>query len=364
MYRVSYQVSAVVLDEVVGKLLRLSVGEKARTNIIKLISELWTHFIRRMEIKIQSRKANELDLQVTVTHNTEEKNMAHMSPKYLLGTVYFQFKVDSFNGRYDNTGSFVVSAKYLNAAQNDNLMYSCSIKVNSLPKKRTYDNLGRIIVKEVTQPEPHQNFTDKENWHTIVYKFETGESKLKYIFTINIQFDLNTQSVSPLVSLYEDTELTDFDLKSTDGSVSVHSSIVAGVSPVLKKIITGNWQETLNKSVTIPDVTKDTLEHFKKYMYLDQLPENVTELEKLRNIGSCYLIPDLVQKSIVKILFQITPDNIVNFLEVAVQYKIDFLLTALLKMVQEQVIVLNTTVLNLNSVLEVSSSDVNNSKVD
>ncbi|KAJ2938636.1 hypothetical protein O0L34_g11964 [Tuta absoluta] len=59
-----------------------------------------------------------------------------------------------------------------------------------------------------------------------------------------LEFSRCTCPSSGFTFLEDDTELTDFELRGADGSVRVHKAVLAGFSPVMKTMFSGQWKET------------------------------------------------------------------------------------------------------------------------
>ncbi|CAG5015131.1 unnamed protein product [Parnassius apollo] len=140
--------------------------------------------------------------------------------------------------------------------------------------------------------------------------------------------------VTSFETLYDDTELTDFELRAEDGSVKVHKEVLAASSPVLRRMLSGSWRETTEGHVDVPGTSVQTLQHFIDYIYTDTLPH--TGLEQILLLGSYYMIPDLEQRCVNTLIKSLSAQNACDLLEFAVKHKVTGLVLAILDCVQSR----------------------------
>ncbi|KAJ2948675.1 hypothetical protein O0L34_g7931 [Tuta absoluta] len=169
-------------------------------------------------------------------------------------------------------------------------------------------------------------FSDDGTWH-LVYE----NKKQQYTFDVSVSMDV-VPSSSSFATLHGDMELTDFELRGEDGSIRVHRAVLAAASPVLRRMLGGTWRESTEGHVDVSGTSKLTLQHLKDYVYLHTLPE--TGLEQLLLLASYYMMPDLEQKCVDKLVSSLTAQNACDLLEFAAKHKVTRLLLAILECVQ------------------------------
>lgn len=150
---------------------------------------------------------------------------------------------------------------------------------------------------------------------------------------LSMILDKNYMKSSPFASLHDDISLTDFELRCESGSIPVHRVVLAIASPVLKTFLESknNWLE--NHWFKFSETDMSTLQHLKDYIYLGVLPEE--GLENLLLLASSYMMEDLKDQCISKILAKVTPENAFEISEFAVTNKMTELYVKFLKKVQD-----------------------------
>ncbi|XP_026319271.1 uncharacterized protein LOC113229806 [Hyposmocoma kahamanoa] len=148
-----------------------------------------------------------------------------------------------------------------------------------------------------------------------------------------VALDENCIKRNPFASLRSDTSLTDFELRCEQGSVPVHRVVLAISSPVLKTFLEGenNWLE--NSWYRFAKTDLSTLQHLKDYIYMGVLPDD--GLENLLLLASCYMMDDLKNECISKILANVTPENALEICEFSIVNKMTKLFLGFLKIVQD-----------------------------
>ncbi|KAI5633541.1 BTB/POZ domain-containing protein [Phthorimaea operculella] len=132
----------------------------------------------------------------------------------------------------------------------------------------------------------------------------------------------------PFKELYVDTDLPDFKLfggsdDDTKG-VTFHRNVLAHSSPVLKSMLLGNWKETRQGNVQLALVSGNTLQHFKDYIYLDNMPYLPMDCAKLLCLAGYYMLkqlPELERNIAKKMESWFCPQNLWEWLEFCVQHK-------------------------------------------
>nr|XP_042909499.1 speckle-type POZ protein-like [Parasteatoda tepidariorum] len=77
--------------------------------------------------------------------------------------------------------------------------------------------------------------------------------------------------IKNLKSIYEQSVLTDFDIKVGDKSFPVHKNILAAHSPVFMKMMTNDFMESKTNSFTITDAVPEVFELFLRSLYGGEL---------------------------------------------------------------------------------------------
>jgi hypothetical protein len=262
-----------------------------------------------MEVKNLSQKGNSLQAKFGVT-NYNNPFITKLSPEYIIsGAAAFQVKV--------------IAAQVNNGHTN---IYNNLIFIR-FQKYREADDLTYAIKFISTELEINKNFvSDDGTWHLI-----SDNKKQQYTFDVSINMDI-VPSASSFATLHEDMELTDFELRGEDGSVHMHRAVLAASSPVLRRMLGGTWREAAEGHVDVPGTSKATLQHLKDYVYLHTLPN--IGLEHLLLLASYYMMPDLEQKCVDKLVSNLTAENACDLLEFAAKHKVTRLLLAILECVQ------------------------------
>ncbi|KAJ2948680.1 hypothetical protein O0L34_g7937 [Tuta absoluta] len=155
---------------------------------------------------------------------------------------------------------------------------------------------------------------------------------------MDLILDISSSTSGLFSTLRDDSNLTDFELRGDDGSVKVHKTILAGLSPFIKTLLenSGQWDEVTSNSVNVPNATQGTLEHLKDYIYLQKMPD--TGIVQLAELASFFLMSDLEQRCAAKLIATLCQDNVIEYLEIAMKYKIRLLLLAILNNVKFDII--------------------------
>ncbi|KAI5632796.1 BTB/POZ domain-containing protein [Phthorimaea operculella] len=175
--------------------------------------------------------------------------------------------------------------------------------------------------------------SDNEIWQVVHESAGLiSEFDLKFV----LDFSRSTCPSSGFSFLEDDTELTDFELRGVDGSVHVHKAVLAGFSPVMKTMLNGQWKETKEGAIEIPNTSKETLQHLKDYMYKQRIP--ATGVEKLAALASCYLMSDLEDRCTIQLLSTLSSTNLTDLLSFSVKHNMEKLMLAILENVQNGVV--------------------------
>ncbi|CAK1584229.1 unnamed protein product [Parnassius mnemosyne] len=232
------------------------------------------------------------------------------SPEFSIsGCATFQLKAVSSNNcgcgnsyLYEN----MILVRFFKNCQKDDLSYSITLSSKKLC----------IVEKSF--------LSDDGTWHLI------KENYAESAFDISVV--MNTVHVSTFEVLHDDTNLTDFELRGEDGSVKIHKAILAACSPTFRTMFCGSWRETTEGHVNVAGTSALTLRHLKDYIYLGTLPD--TGLEQILLLALYYMIPDLEQKCVNKLVDSLTAQNAYDLLEFAVKHKVTRLVLAILDCVR------------------------------
>ncbi|XP_022814312.1 uncharacterized protein LOC111348060 isoform X1 [Spodoptera litura] len=199
-------------------------------------------------------------------------------------------------------------------------------------KRRQNDELNYVL--KLTVPEldiEDKRFTSDDGiWHLI-----NENKRQNYTFNVTVQLEV-VPRVNSFASLHDDEELTDFELRGTDGSVHMHRAVLAAASPVLRRMLGGVWRETEEGCAEMPGTTRVTLQDLKNYLYLRTLPD--TGVEELLLLSSCYMMPELEKRCVDKLVQNITPEKTLEMIEFAAKNKMTQLMLAVLDCVQSSIV--------------------------
>ncbi|KAJ8717073.1 hypothetical protein PYW08_005472 [Mythimna loreyi] len=135
--------------------------------------------------------------------NINESFASKTSPEYVIGGVgVFQMRVMTIKvSSYYNTYDKFLFFKFTKRCHSDELNFT-----------KTFTN-------------------DDDTWHLI---HENGKVMFNVTFNVSVEMHLKDR-VNSFAVLYEDTELTDFEMRGEDRSVRMHRAVMAAASPVLRR---------------------------------------------------------------------------------------------------------------------------------
>ncbi|KAI5638883.1 BTB/POZ domain-containing protein [Phthorimaea operculella] len=222
----------------------------------------------------------------------------------------------------------------------DNLTYSVSLVPLAKPqaKQEGYKRSENLVDDE--------NF-EGASWHVFYEKIGANVGRMLE-YNLKIALNVSCKMHNGFSLLYDDTDLSDFELRGTDGSIKVHKAVLAHYSPVMKTMLSGQWKEVKAGAVDIPNTSSEILEQFKNFIYLHKLPEN--EIEKLAELASCYMISQLEEVCTYKLLTSLTSENVTKTLELAGKCKMDRVMVAALAVIQQKSIKVKDILLNYETI--------------
>ncbi|CAG9795906.1 unnamed protein product [Diatraea saccharalis] len=270
-----------------------------------------------MEVRDLIQRGNTLQAKFGVTNYNTPFASKISSECIISGTAVFQVRVIAaqVNNGHTNIYNNLIFVKFMKLHQDDDLNYI--IKFSS-------DELG-VINKTF--------ISDDGTWHLV-----HENKRQQYKFDVTVHMDI-VPSTTSFAMLHEDTELTDFELRGEDGSIRMHRAVLASASPVLRRMLGGTWREAAEGHVDVPGTSKATLQNLKDYIYLHTLPD--VGLEQLLLLASYYMMQDLEQKCVDKLVSILTAENACDLIEFAAKHKVTRLLLAILECVQSGAVKVN-----------------------
>lgn len=203
-------------------------------------------------------------------------------------------------------------------------------------KKHTSDKLAYLMkysdkIDDITSKDKCEiNFTLESGCWQLIDEFKVQRCTWYVSVVLTVPAPGN-----PCVSLYDDTELTDLELRGADGSVHLHKSIAAAYSPVIKTGLTGEWAKPEKRAIDAPpETSKATLLDLKQYMYIGVIPKSSSALKQLLILASFYMMPDLEQRCVQDLLAQVTSEQSHDLFEFAMKHQMSNLLFGMMYHVQ------------------------------
>ncbi|XP_063386225.1 kelch-like protein 24 [Cydia fagiglandana] len=272
-----------------------------------------------MPIKVgMTSKGKGTELQITFDilctggHNNYE---TEISVNNLVG-IKFLFKQDDGSG---------IQTQYLARKLEKAIEYTVKIKVNNFDEKICSDKPNWEVIGDT-----YANTSIIENCRSRSPKDAFG-------FHLDVTIKAFKVEATIYKKLCDDTEFTDFQLTTTDGSLAIHKAILAAHSDVFKAMLCREWKETNEGRIQMSGVSLQTLQHLKDYMYMGTLPADELLLPLL-SIASCYMITELRNECISKLTQIIKPENLYDFLEYSIENKIPELTFAIMRATSEGVL--------------------------
>ncbi|XP_068622289.1 uncharacterized protein [Battus philenor] len=251
-------------------------------------------------------EGNRLKLRVEIKRGRKSFYISKHSETYIINNVVsFQMRLDGTEFYRDmKIGSASETAKSRLA---DVLLFCKFDKVR--PETKAY---ASVVCNDL---DVRKTFFTDETWRYLCDK------RMKLNFDITINVGLIEQMFKPFEMLYDSTDSGDLKLLAEDGSVKLHSAVLAAYSPVLKKELRDKAQ-LQHKTLLIPDVKQLTLQLLKDYMYLKNIPNTLAHLKDLLIIGYTYKISELYQMCMEKVVTHVTAENVYALTEFAQRNKL------------------------------------------
>ncbi|RVE52772.1 hypothetical protein evm_002645 [Chilo suppressalis] len=290
---------------------------KAQGQTFRVVGVDLGNFTYRMKVSNYILTGNSLKVTLIVSNEATYAHKEWATGEFKINAVAFQVKVIALLSEHMNANIYknLIFVRFVKLYEDDDLIYI--IKVTS----KHDDDMMSITDK---------NFiSDDGTWHLL----QDNVKWKNYCFIVTGHIDIVTSSC-PLTLLHDDTELTDFELKGEDGSIRMHRAVLAAASPVLKAMLSGKWRETTDGKIDKLNTSKAALQYFKDYLYLGTLPKAVLDLKQLLLLASYYMIKDLEQKCVFKLVSMITAENTCDLFEFAGQHKVKRLQLAILQCVK------------------------------
>lgn len=151
-------------------------------------------------------------------------------------------------------------------------------------------------------------------------------------YDVAFKVEITGSMIDKLRNLYDDDELTDFELRGDDGYIRVHKFMLSAISPVFKDIIGNKWKDKSDGFVQMEETSKDTLQGFKQYIYLNTFPPTVSK--QLLVIAIHYRIGNMETICIKNLTGNLKDEEVPELLEFALIHKNNNLTLAVLESIQ------------------------------
>lgn len=266
----------------------------------------------KMETKEIIQKGNTLFVKFEVSAYTGVPYTSTKSKEFIInGVVSFQVQVNTIrvvNG-YTSEYTNLIFIKFVKLKNNPNSRFL--LKLSSIK----FDMNDCMFV------------SDDSTWR-LIYEWKTINT-----YCFDVQACIETiDTFGSFASLLDDIELTDFTLRGEDGSIRVHKAVLAASSPVFRRSLLDKWKGASEGIVDIPGTTRMVLMHFKNYMYSRVTPDNC--LQQLLILSTYFMMPELEQRCIDKLVTKLTAQNTLMLSEFAVKNKMMRLHLAILECIQ------------------------------
>lgn len=120
--------------------------------------------------------------------------------------------------------------------------------------------------------------------------------------------------------LLETEELSDFTIKTSKKDFNVHKNILAANSKVFMGMFSHKMEENIKNKMTITDFSTEVVQEFLNFVYIAEVPVEVTNLLDLFAIASKYNVEQLREFCEEKITLNMTEENVSGILTVANLY--------------------------------------------
>lgn len=177
-----------------------------------------------------------------------------------------------------------------------------------------------------------------ETWTEWIEVGKLPKLKSNSNLLLEVTMAVSKAEVITFAKLYNDTITTDIKV-STKGSknpIQFHRSCLLTHSDFFKTLFqTGDFIDKKDFEIGEKDVTDQTIQHLKDYVYLGALPDD--GLCSLLMLARCYLFENLKSECITKIVQTVTPEDLHRFMGFACENNMPELGIALLQTPHEVV---------------------------
>ncbi|KAI5634749.1 BTB/POZ domain-containing protein [Phthorimaea operculella] len=216
------------------------------------------------------------------------------STEFIVNGIFLEMRIDAYKS-YQASYNYILFIKTTekNTGENDAAKFKLNFSSKTLFVEKQYS-------------------TNNREWHKIVDYSGSAD----YNLDVSIKVEIDKY----------------LEVCGDGGSISVHKAVLAASSDVLKTMLCGDWKEKETGHVSIPCISKQTLEHFKAYLYLRSMPDD--GFQELLLLASYYMMPELEKKCIDMIVGKLNAKNVLGHCEFAVKNKMHKLHRAILERVQ------------------------------
>ncbi|KAJ2939802.1 hypothetical protein O0L34_g17994 [Tuta absoluta] len=270
--------------------------------------------------------------------NENEKPVKILVPKCKVENTTFEIRVDVVGKNkteVKHTGMFVSPGNQsvfggVRAPAQKTWQYSLYIKTETLSDD---EEVACFFTSKYLKKTKMELPASSKKLYALVHESDLNGNTL----TFDVKFEVvkiiffTVDRLHYYNKMYDDTDLIDFELKVDDGSVKLHKFVLAASSAIFKREFGGNWKNANEGSLHVSGFSKLTLENFKKYLYLRQIPMDCKELLLL---GNYYQMPHLERECIQQLVETCTEESFLEQCEFAVEHKLLKYLIALLKKIE------------------------------
>lgn len=263
--------------------------------------------------------SDKLTISVIATKHSKTDTSSEINVKKL-AVVRFQFRVIKEQGRYNHRIACSFSHRKYSSMLKD------EIKISLTCKEQNYS----------------EEWMTTENWSAWneIGNQDKKEMESNYpdVYLHTFEFAVNAIEVASnlFAKLYDDKDFTDFQLSSSEGSVSVHKACLASHSDMFKIKLANEWKDSAECRIEQDGVTMETLQHLKDYLYLGSLQD--CYLRQLLLIAKHYKMKNLQAECVFSLARKVTSADLFDLLEFARENEIRELTLALIELTPKEVV--------------------------
>jgi len=133
-----------------------------------------------------------------------------------------------------------------------------------------------------------------------------------------LKHSLNQTLLSDLERIFETSNFSDFELKSSDDEVfKVHKNILCVRSPVFFAMLSNEMKEAKENAVKIPNIDGVTLKELLRYIYCNSVEDLSEVAEELVQAAEQYQLEELKQICFNYMIESLSLDNVIARFQIA-----------------------------------------------